>query len=56
MTKFRSFLVGLLLVPIFALNASPVGTEPDGLSLQTERPVAGYCWFYWQGRWIQIPC
>jgi hypothetical protein len=56
MTKFRSFLVGLLLVPVFALNASPAGTEADGLSLDPARPVAGYCWFYWQGRWIQMPC
>jgi hypothetical protein len=56
MTKFRSFLAGLLLVPVLTLNASPAGTEIDGWTLETARPVAAYCWIYWQGRWIVVPC
>ena len=56
MTKFRSFLVGLLLVPVFALNASPAGTEADGLSIEPMRPVTAYCWYYIGGRWMVIPC
>jgi hypothetical protein len=56
MKRLRSFLAGLLLVPVLTLNASPLQTEANGASLETTRPVAAYCWFYWQGRWIQMPC
>ena len=56
MTRFRAFLAGLLLVPALALSASPPATEADGLNLETTRPVTAYCWFYYLGRWIQVPC
>ena len=56
MKRLRSFLAGLLLVPVLALNASPLQTDADGASLEPTRPLAPYCWFYYNGRWIQIPC
>ncbi len=56
MTKLRSFLAGLLLVPVLALNASPLRTDADGAGLEPTRPVAGWCWYYFQGRWIAYPC
>lgn len=56
MTKFRSFLAGLLLVPVLTLNASPLRAEADRSSLEPTRPVAGYCWVYHSGRWIVVPC
>ncbi len=46
MTKLRSFLAGLLLVPVLTLNASPLRTDADGSGLEPTRPVADYCWFY----------
>jgi hypothetical protein len=56
MTKLRTFLAGLLLVPVLTLNASPFPTEADEPSLETTHPVTGTCWVYYLGRWIQIPC
>jgi hypothetical protein len=56
MTKLRSFLAGLLLVPVLALNASPLGTDADHSSLEPTRPVAEWCWFWFNGRWIVMPC
>lgn len=56
MTKLRSFLAGLLLVPVLTLNASPLRTEADRSSLEPTRPVADYCWVYYQGSWMQVPC
>jgi hypothetical protein len=56
MKRLRTFLAGFLLVPVLTLNASPLPTGSDRPSLDSTRPVAGYCWFYWQGRWIQMPC
>jgi hypothetical protein len=56
MTKLRSFLAGLLLVPVLTLNASPLGTDAAGSGLEPARPVANYCWYFYQGRWIVMPC
>ena len=56
MTKLRSFLAGLLLVPVLTLNASPLPADADGLSLEPARPVAEWCWVYHYGRWIVVPC
>jgi hypothetical protein len=56
MTKLRSFLAGLLLVPVLTLNASPLRTEADRSGLEPTRPVAAWCWIYHYGRWIVVPC
>ncbi len=56
MTKVRSFVAGLLLVPVLTLNASPLRTEADRSSLEPARPVAAYCWFNIGGRWMVLPC
>ncbi len=56
MTKLRSFLAGLLLVPVLTLNASPLQTDTDRSSVDSARPVAAYCWVYFNGRWIQVIC
>jgi len=54
--KLRIFLAALLLVPALAWNASAFSTENGAASVNPTRPFAEYCWMYWQGRWIQIPC
>jgi len=55
MKKFRSFLAGLLLVPVLAF-AGPMSTNADAPGLNPTKPVAGYCWVYYMGRWVMIPC
>lgn len=55
MKKLRMFVAGLLLVPVLAL-AGPLGSETDGSGLNPSKPVAGYCYFYYMGRWIVVPC
>ena len=56
MNKFRNFLVGLLLVPVLALGPGLVRAEHDRASAEPVRSAAGYCWVYFGGRWILIPC
>jgi len=55
MKKLRTFVAGLLLVPVLAL-AGPLGGEVDDSGLNPSKPVAGICYFYYMGRWIAIPC
>jgi hypothetical protein len=55
MKRLRSFLAGLLLVPVLAF-ASPLSTEPDDSGLNPSKPVAGICWVYYMGRWVAYPC
>ena len=55
MKKIRSLLAGLLLVPVLAL-ASPLSTDADVSGLSPVKPVAGYCWVFFMGRWVMIPC
>jgi hypothetical protein len=55
MKKFRSFLAGLLLVPVLAF-AGPLSYDSDASGVNSEKPVAGACWVFFMGRWIQIPC
>jgi hypothetical protein len=52
--KLRSFLAGLLLVPVLAF-ASPFQSDVDVAGLNPTKPVAGYCWIF-IGRWILVPC
>jgi hypothetical protein len=56
MTKLRNVLAGALFALALAtLNANALPSDkPAGLS--TSQPVAGYCWVYYMGRWIPIPC
>ena len=56
MKKFPSFLAGLLLVPVLALSAGPVHAERDRSSVEPTRSAASYCWVFYGGRWILIPC
>jgi hypothetical protein len=53
--KLRSFVAGLLLVPVLAF-ASPLSTDTDASGLNTSKPVTNYCWVYYMGRWVVIPC
>ena len=56
MRKMRTFLAALLLAPALILNADAFGTETGNASLDPSRPVAGWCWIYYGGQWILIPC
>jgi hypothetical protein len=54
MKKFRSFLAGLLLVPVLAFaSPSNIDSDPAGLNPPQLTP---YCYFYWMGRWVLMPC
>jgi len=55
MKAFRSFVAGLLLVPVLAF-ASPFNTESGVSGLNPEKPVASWCWVFYMGRWVAIPC
>jgi hypothetical protein len=55
MKKLRTFVAGLLLVPVVAL-AAPLGSEADPAGLNPSQQVTGVCYVYWMGRWIVIPC
>jgi hypothetical protein len=55
MKGFRSFVAGLLLVPVLAF-AGPLGNDVDVAGLSAEKSVAGTCYVYYMGRWIIIPC
>ncbi len=55
MKKLRSFVAGLLLVPVLAF-ASPLTTDADDSGLNPSKPVAGTCWYYYMGRWVLMPC
>jgi hypothetical protein len=54
--KLRTLLVALLLVPALSWNASAFSMENDGATLSSAESFAGYCWVYYQGRWIAVPC
>jgi len=56
MTRLRSFLAGLLLVPVLTLNASPLGTDADRSSLEPTHQVLEWCWVNWGGLWFVVPC
>jgi hypothetical protein len=55
MNRLRTFLAGLLLVPVLAV-ASPLTSEPGASGLSPSKPVAGICWVYYGGRWVAYPC
>jgi hypothetical protein len=55
MNRLRSFVAGLLLVPVLAF-ASPFTSEPDASGLSAPKPVAGVCYIYYGGRWVAYPC
>lgn len=55
MKGFRSFVAGLLLVPVLAL-AGPLSSDADVSGLNAEKSVTGVCYVYYMGRWIIIPC
>jgi hypothetical protein len=54
MTKLRTFIAALLLVPALTMNANAFTLDTDGLSASQQ--VIGYCWIFYMGRWIAIPC
>jgi hypothetical protein len=54
--KLRTLLAALILVPALTWNASAFSVEGSAASLNPTRPFAEYCWFYYQGRWIVVPC
>jgi len=56
MNRFRSFLFGLLLVPVLTLTAGPVHADRDRAAAEPARAAASYCWVFAGGRWILIPC
>ena len=56
MNKLRSFLVGLLLVPVLALNPGLAQAEHGRASVEPVRSAANYCWIFFGGRWILVPC
>ena len=59
MKKLRIVLAGVLLsLPIMALNASslPTAQPPAGAGLNTTHSVTGWCWIYFMGRYIAVPC
>jgi hypothetical protein len=55
MKKLRTFVAGLLLVPVLAF-ASPLSNDTDESSLNPSQQVTGVCFVYYMGRWIAIPC
>jgi hypothetical protein len=55
MKKLRTFVAGLLLVPVLAL-AGPLGNDAGESGLNPTTQVTGYCYIYWMGRWILVPC
>ena len=56
MNKLRTFLVGLLLVPVLALSPALVQAEHGRSSAELVRSAAGYCWIYFGGQWYLVPC
>jgi hypothetical protein len=52
--KMRTFVAALLLIPALTLNANAFTVDTDGVSASQQ--VTGYCWIYYMGRWIMIPC
>jgi hypothetical protein len=55
MKKLRTFVAGLLLVPVLAL-AGPLGSDTDQSGLNPTTQLTGICYVYFMGRWIAIPC
>jgi hypothetical protein len=55
MKGFRSFVAGLLLVPVLA-SASAFSTDIDSDGINQTKQLAGSCWIFYMGRWILIPC
>jgi hypothetical protein len=57
MKKLRNVLAGVLLsLPIMALNASALTKEDAPVGLNPTHSVTGWCWVYFMGRYIAIPC
>jgi hypothetical protein len=56
MKKLRTVLAGILLtLPLFALNASSVAIEGEGLEIQ-QPSVTGWCLVFFAGYWWVVPC
>jgi hypothetical protein len=55
MNRLRTFLAGLLLVPVLAV-ASPLSSKADNAGLSPSKPVADVCYVYYMGRWVAFPC
>jgi hypothetical protein len=57
MKKLRIVLAGVLLsLPIMALNASALTKGDAPVGLNPTHSVTGWCWVYFMGRYIAIPC
>jgi hypothetical protein len=57
MKKLRIVLAGVLLsLPIMALNASALTKEDAPVGLNPTHSVTGWCYVYFMGRYIAIPC
>lgn len=57
MKKLRNVLAGVLLsLPIMALNASAFTTDEAPAGLSTTHSVTGWCFVYFAGRYIAVPC
>ena len=54
--KLRTFLVALLFVPALTLNANAFTASAELPALSPPQQVSGVCWFYFMGRWWQLPC
>jgi hypothetical protein len=54
--KLRSFSVALLLVPLLTLNANAFTADEVGPVYAPTQQQSGYCWVYYFGRWILVPC
>ena len=54
--RLRSFLVALLLVPGLTLNANAFTADEGGAVYAPTQQQSGYCWVYYVGRWILVPC
>ena len=55
MKKLRTLLAAAFLVAALFSNANAFTTESDGL-LSPGRPPSAYCWVYFSGMWMVIPC
>ena len=57
MKKLRVVLAGVLLsLPMMALNASALTTEEAPAGLSSTHSVTGWCYVYFMGRYIAVPC
>lgn len=57
MKKLRNVVAGILLsLPLLALNASTLTKEEAPAGLNPTHSVTGWCYVYFMGRYIAIPC